>query len=57
MAVANIQFHWMLALGAQLLSRVNKGELALLYSVLFLFLAHRVSGSWSLDRACAGMRR
>ena len=29
----------------------NRGELAALYSFLFLFMATRGSGIWSLDRA------
>ncbi len=39
MAVAYIQFHWQFQLGAQLIPVMNKGELALLYSVLFLYIA------------------
>jgi len=39
MAVAYIQFHWKFQFGSQLIPIINKGELALLYSVLFLFLA------------------
>ena len=39
MAVAYIQFHWKFQLGAQLIPVINKGELALLYSVLFLYIA------------------
>lgn len=39
MAVAYIQFHWKFQLGSQLIPIINKGELALLYSVLFLFFA------------------
>ena len=49
MAVAYIQFHWKLALGAAFFPGVNKGELALLYSVLFLFIACRGGGRWSVD--------
>jgi putative oxidoreductase len=49
MAVAYVQFHWKLATGAQFLPTVNKGELALLYSLLFLFIAARGGGRWSLD--------
>jgi putative oxidoreductase len=49
MAVAYVQFHWKLALGARLLPSLNKGELALLYSVLFLFIACRGGGRWSVD--------
>ncbi len=49
MAVAYIQFHWKLALGAQFFPTINKGELALLYSVVFLFIACRGGGRWSVD--------
>ena len=41
MAVAYIQFHWKLALGAQLLPAVNQGEPALIYALLFLYIACR----------------
>ena len=50
MAVAYTQFHWKLELGSRLLPGVNKGELALLYAFLFLFIAARGSGAFSLDR-------
>lgn len=50
MAVAYVQFHWKLQFGALFFPTVNKGELALLYSFLFLFIACRGSGKWSLGR-------
>ena len=50
MAVAYTQFHWKLAFGADFFPAVNKGELALLYSVLFLFVACRGGGPLSFDR-------
>ncbi|MBK9374284.1 MAG: DoxX family protein [Holophagales bacterium] len=50
MAVAYTQFHWKLAFGAEFFPAVNKGELALLYSVLFLFVACRGGGPLSFDR-------
>ena len=50
MAVAYTQFHWKLAFGAEFLPAVNKGELALLYLVLFLFVACRGGGPLSFDR-------
>jgi putative oxidoreductase len=58
MAVAYIQFHWKLGGGAQLFPAVNKGELPLLYSFLFLYIASRGAGPWSVDgcRACAASR-
>lgn len=49
MAVAYVQFHWEFALGERLLPGVNKGELSLLYAFLFLFIAARGSGPWSVD--------
>jgi putative oxidoreductase len=51
MAVAYVQFHWKLGFGASFFPAVNKGELALLYSVLFLFIACRGNGKWSLGSA------
>lgn len=49
MAVAYIQFHWKLELGERLLPVVNRGELALLYAFVFLFIACRGAGPWSVD--------
>jgi len=51
MAVAYIQFHWKLAGGSRFIPAVNQGELALLYSAVFLFVACRGPGRWSLDSA------
>lgn len=53
MAVAYLQFHWKLQTGANFFPAINKGELALLYAALFLFVACRGAGAWSLDRALA----
>lgn len=50
MAVAYIQFHWKFAFGADFFPAVNKGELALAYSLLFLYFACHGGGIWSLDR-------
>jgi putative oxidoreductase len=49
MAVAYIQYHWRLALGAKLLPAVNQGELAVVYCFLFLYIACRGPGRFSLD--------
>jgi putative oxidoreductase len=49
MAVAYCQFHWKLQLGAGLIPTVNKGELAVVYCFLFLFIACKGAGSWSVD--------
>ena len=54
MAVAYVQFHWKLDLGERLFPAVNGGELALLYSVLFLSIACRGGGRWSVDRLLSG---
>jgi len=50
MAVAYIQYHWKFQTGAQLFPAINKGELALLYSLVFLLIACRGGVKWSLDR-------
>jgi putative oxidoreductase len=51
MAVAYFQFHWKLEFGGyQWLPAINKGELAVLYCFLFLLIALRGAGIWSLDR-------
>jgi putative oxidoreductase len=50
MAVAYIQYHWKLQTGAQLFPAINKGELALLYSLVFLLIACRGGVKWSLDK-------
>jgi putative oxidoreductase len=49
MAVAYTQFHWKLDLGARFFPSVNQGELALLYSFLFLYVAAVGGGPWSVD--------
>jgi putative oxidoreductase len=49
MAVAYTQFHWKLAMGKAFFPGINKGELALLYCVLFLYIACRGPGPFSLD--------
>jgi putative oxidoreductase len=50
MAVAYTQFHWKLQLGEQLLPTINRGELALVYALLFLYIACRGADRLSLDR-------
>ena len=49
MAVAYIQFHWKFAFGSSFFPAVNQGELAVVYAFLFLFIACRGAGSWSVD--------
>ncbi len=48
MAVAYIQVHWQLHWDVRFLPVVNKGELALVYCFLFLYMAARGNGRFSL---------
>jgi putative oxidoreductase len=50
MAVAYFQFHWKFQLGPQLFPAINKGELAVLYCFVFLYIACRGGVKWSLDK-------
>jgi putative oxidoreductase len=50
MAVAYFQYHWKFQLGSQLLPAINKGELAVLYCFVLLFIACRGGVKWSLDK-------
>ncbi len=49
MAVAYVQFHWKFAFGSAFFPVVNKGELAVVYAFLFLFIACRGAGKASVD--------
>jgi putative oxidoreductase len=50
LAVAYFQFHWKLKMhGLAFLPIINKGELAVLYSFVFLFIASYGAGPYSLD--------
>jgi putative oxidoreductase len=49
MAVAYIQYHWKLSFDAGFFPLVNKGELAVLYCFLFLYIACKGGGRCSLD--------
>jgi putative oxidoreductase len=49
MAVAYIQFHWKFAFGSAFFPVVNRGELALVYAFVFLFIACRGAGIFSID--------
>lgn len=51
MAVAYFQFHWKLQADANFFPAINKGELAALYSFVFLLIACRGAGKWGVDRA------
>jgi len=58
MAVAYFQFHWKLAISDALwIPTLNKGELAALYSFVFLFIATRGGGLASLDAAILRRRQ
>lgn len=50
MAVAYFQFHWKFQIGANFFPALNKGELAVLYCFVFLFIATRGGVKWCLDK-------
>ncbi|HVS08835.1 MAG TPA: DoxX family protein [Planctomycetota bacterium] len=56
MAVAYAQFHWKFAFDKRFFPTINEGELALLYAFVFLFIACRGAGTWSVDSARRGRR-
>jgi len=51
MAVAYFQFHWKFEGGARIFPTINEGEMAALYCFVFLFIACRGAGKWSVDRS------
>ena len=50
MAVAYVQFHWKLQGDVNAFPAVNQGELALLYSFVFLYIACRGGVRWCISR-------
>jgi putative oxidoreductase len=50
MAVAYFQFHGKFHMSADFFPGVNKGELAALYCVVFLYIATRGGVKWKLDK-------
>ena len=57
MAVAYLQFHWFGGgEDAGFWPILNGGEKALMYTFVFLLIASRGAGTWSLSRAAAGGR-
>jgi putative oxidoreductase len=50
MAVAYLQFHWKFQIGPALFPAINKGELALLFSLIFLLIACRGGVKWRLSK-------
>ena len=49
MAVAYFQFHWKFQMGKMFFPGINQGELAVLYCFVFLYIAAKGSGKFSLD--------
>jgi putative oxidoreductase len=49
MAVAYVQFHWKFAFDSSFFPVVNRGELAVVYAFVFLYIACRGAGVASLD--------
>ena len=50
MAVAYFQFHWKFQFNPQIFPAINGGDAAILYCFVFLYIACRGSGIWSLDK-------
>jgi putative oxidoreductase len=50
MAVAYFQYHWKFQFGPGFFPIVNKGELAALYSFVFLYIATRGGVKWKVDK-------
>jgi putative oxidoreductase len=50
MAVAYFQAHWKFQTGPRFFPTINKGELAVLYCFVFLYIACRGGVKWCLDR-------
>ena len=50
MAVAYFQFHWKFQFGKMFFPGVNQGELAVVYCFVFLYMACRGNGMWSLGK-------
>jgi putative oxidoreductase len=48
--LAYIQFHWQFQMGRNFFPAINKGELAALYSFVFLYIATRGGVKWKLDK-------
>jgi len=57
MAVAYLQFHWKLQFTSMIFPALNQGELALVYSLLFLFIACKGAGLCSVDRRLQNARQ
>ncbi len=53
MAVAYFQFHWKFQFDSNFFPAINKGELAVLYCFVFLFIAAKGAGVWSVGSKSA----
>lgn len=51
MAVAYIQFHWKFQSGPEFFPAINGGDAAILYCFVFLYIACRGSGKWSVGES------
>ena len=51
MAVAYFQYHWKFQFGPEFFPALNHGDAAILYCFVFLYVACRGSGIWSLDKS------
>ena len=51
MAVAYFQFHWKFQFGPGFFPALNGGDGAILYSLVFLYIACRGSGIWALEKS------
>ena len=50
MAVAYIQYHWAFQFDSNFFPAVNKGDAAILFAVVFLYIACRGAGIWAIDK-------
>jgi putative oxidoreductase len=57
MAVAYFQIHWQFRLGTAFFPIVNKGELAILYCFIFLYISSRGGVKWCLDNLIKGKKK
>ncbi|MCP4900981.1 MAG: hypothetical protein GY906_28770 [bacterium] len=51
MAVAYFQFHWKFQFNEAFFPVINQGELAVIYCLLFLYMATRGGVKWCIDKA------
>ena len=51
MAVAYFQFHWKFQFGPKFFPAINDGEMAVLYSFVFLYIATRGAVKWGFEKS------